>query len=146
MRRPRAGPFKETNNAALAGLGRSTRKYWSRSCTDSGARGRMRPLLPLPWMRIWASGSSTSSRLRSSTSRERNPWSNIRPTIARSREQRKLGPEARHFLHRQRNDGAFGGFHAHAAEGGNGAAQAHGGAAPVGDLKTGRNLAGRRGE
>ena len=44
----------------------------------------------LPWTRISASGNNTSSQLRAITSRERRPCSNISPTMAKSREVRKL--------------------------------------------------------
>ena len=56
----------------------------------SGARGRKRILLPLPRTRICAFGSSTSSRLSAMTSLERRPCNSIRPTMAKSREVRKL--------------------------------------------------------
>ena len=55
-----------------------------------GQRQEARVLLPLPRTRICASESSKSSRFRSSTSRDRSPCSSISPTMARSREVRKL--------------------------------------------------------
>ena len=50
----------------------------------------MRIFLPLPWTRICESGIWTSSRLSAKTSHDRKPCSNIRPTMAKSREVRKL--------------------------------------------------------
>src|ERR1019366_6024307 len=47
-------------------------------------------LLPLPRTRICDSQIWTSSRLRAKTSHDRKPCSNIRPTMARSRDGRKL--------------------------------------------------------
>src|SRR5438552_2529436 len=56
----------------------------------SGASGRKRSLLPLPRTRSCASSSNTSSRFKAITSAERSPCRSIKPTMAKSREVRKL--------------------------------------------------------
>src|ERR1017187_8717832 len=56
----------------------------------SGASGKQRGLPPLPRTRICVSDSSRSSRFSASTSHERRPSKSIRPTMAKSREVRKL--------------------------------------------------------
>ena len=56
----------------------------------SGASGRKRILFPLPRTRICASGSNRSSQFKANTSPARSPCKSIKPTMARSREVRKL--------------------------------------------------------
>ena len=56
----------------------------------SGASGRKRNLLPLPGTRSCASESNASSRFKANTSAERSPCRSIKPTMANSREVRKL--------------------------------------------------------
>ena len=56
----------------------------------SEANGRQRVLLPLPRTRICDADSKTSSQFKAMTSLERSLCRSIRPTMAKSREVRKV--------------------------------------------------------
>src|ERR1035437_8091326 len=107
----------------------------------SGARGRKRGLLPLPGTRICASGNRRSSLFRSLTSCDRSPCNSIKPTMAKSREVRKLD-QNRHLVYGQWHDGPLGLPHSQATHRGKRSAEAHGRAPPVAYLKPWSNLPG----
>ena len=112
----------------------------------SGASGRKRSLLPLPRTRSCAFGKQHVVRIQSQHFGRPQPLQEHQTDDGQVAGGAETGPEARHLIHRQRHDAAFGLLHAQPAHRQPRSAEAHRPAPQEGLMKAAGDLAGSIGK
>ena len=90
MRVPRADPFQHHEQRGGARIGPFHAQIVIEQLAGFGGQGEQAQLVAFPRTRSWPSENSTSTRFKAMISTERSPCRSMRPTIARSRAERKL--------------------------------------------------------